>query len=574
MRVIWKAACAAVLLIAATTIEIGCGETYRPVAVPLPVTTGNPSGVETEVVLSCCLNPTSPNAVSEVPSSVITNINVTGDANAGNKVLANIVGDGSKPVSDWVNPIAFDYSRTTVFSTNTAADSVTQAFLGTSTAGFSALTATISLEAGSAPIGMSFQYFGSTYTQDYVVNSGKTATCPNGGSLGVIVQATAQLKATICLDAQAADSNTQTHANPVLAWIYKDQSKVFVLDDVSSKVYVVSVSKNKVTNTIQLPDGSKPFKAAQSADGNYIYILNSTLNLVGDGSISVIDGLAETVLETVSTTNTLSSSLPIDIAQDLNFNDTSLSTQAKHIWVLQADGTVSVYDASTAGQLNRIKSLATTTTISPTAVPTNFALMRDGSQVYVGVKNTDKIIAIDTASFALTTITVGVHRNISQTLYDNTVTPPVAHANMHVETTTPTVTSVAVSRGGNSADLSKAYATTLTTTIYNCYDATVTATDCANTNPFDGKPYLAPGCAYAAADHTLMSCPNLYNGTAVVYAVDNGSVPNHIPINTYVTTIPAPAVVTYCDAGNPATGEYDGQKYCPLMTPQVILGRS
>ena len=56
MNLIWKAACAAVLLIAATTIEIGCGETYRPVAIPLPVTTGNPSGAETEVVLPLIKN--------------------------------------------------------------------------------------------------------------------------------------------------------------------------------------------------------------------------------------------------------------------------------------------------------------------------------------------------------------------------------------------------------------------------------------------------------------------------------------------------------------------------------------
>jgi hypothetical protein len=33
-------------------------------------------------------------------------------------------------------------------------------------------------------------------------------------------------------------------------------------------------------------------------------------------------------------------------------------------------------------------------------------------------------------------------------------------------------------------------------------------------------------------------------------------------------------VVTYCDPGNPATGEYDGQKYCPAMTPVMVLGRS
>ena len=107
-----------------------------------------------------------------------------------------------------------------MLTANTTTDSVTQATLGTSTAGFAANTTTISLPTGSAPIGISFQYFGSTYTQDYVVNSGlATANCPGTGSVSAILQATDQLAATVCVG-----------ANPVFAWIYYDQSKVFVLD--------------------------------------------------------------------------------------------------------------------------------------------------------------------------------------------------------------------------------------------------------------------------------------------------------------------------------------------------------
>ena len=74
--------------------------------------------------------------------------------------------------------MAFDYLRTSVFTANTTADSVTQVLLATSTGGFAANTTTISLEPGSKPIGMSFQYFGATYTQDYVVNSGRERDLP------------------------------------------------------------------------------------------------------------------------------------------------------------------------------------------------------------------------------------------------------------------------------------------------------------------------------------------------------------------------------------------------------------
>ncbi len=536
MRVMWKAACAALLLVAATMI-IGCGDVYRPIASPLPTTAGNPAGAETEVVLSCCLSPTSQNAIGPNPSSVLTAINVSGDSNTGNKVLANVVGNGASLVTPAMAPMALDYLRTSVFTANPTTDSVTQLLLNNSTAGFAANTTTISLEPGSKPIAVSFQYFGSTYTQDYVVNSGTTtATCPNTGSLAAITQPGDQLKATICVG-----------PTPVAAWIYKDQTKVFVLDS-NGTVDVVSASKYQVTNTI--PVGAAPIKAAQSNDGNYIYVLNS-----GDGSISIIDGQGiggqpETVVNTIyPTANTACGSICdspiIDIAQDTNFNDTSANTQINHVWLLHANGTVSVFDGTTPGELNWITSLSTFSSSTPAGtVPTNLALMRDGTWAYVGLGGTDQIVGIDTSKLstgaltlnATTSITVGVHRSITQTING---------MNLVVETTTPVVNFIAVSRGGSSSDLSKAYATTTTTTTYNYYD---------------GSGNLTGSATY----------PNLYNGTAVVTAAANDST----PINNYVTTIPAPAVVTYCNPGNPATGEYDGQKNCPAQIPVMVLGRS
>jgi hypothetical protein len=78
-----------------------------------------------------------------------------------------------------------------------------------------------------------------------------------------------------------------------------------------------------------------------------------------------------------------------------------------------------------------------------------------------------------------------------------------------------------------------------------------------------------------------MSCPNLYNGTAVVTAASGLSDPlsnTYIPINTNVTTIVAPwegtfvgPVVNTC---TPMTDGYDQQKYCPAMVPVMVLGRS
>jgi YVTN family beta-propeller protein len=577
MKAIWKAACAAVLLFAALTIEIGCGDVYRPIATTEPVTTANPSGSETEVVLSCCLDPSSENAVTTTQSSVLTDIDVVGDVNSANKVLGNIVGSVTGPVTgSFTTPMAFDGTRTSVFTANTTSDSITQSYINTTTSGFSASTNTISLPSGSAPISIAFQYYGPTYTYDYVVNSGVSSVCPKTGSIGVINESTSELTSTICVGTK-----------PVEAWIYEDQSKFFVLDDPASgngSVYVVNVSKLKVTN--QLAVGLHPFKVAQSANGMYIFVLNAG-DSSNPGSISIINAQLETVNTTpiVLSGQTLGSATPIDIAQDPNYTDTSKNTQYNHVWVLMSDGTVNIYDASTPGSLTEVTSLKTLTQAQLTAgaYPTNLALMRDGTMAYVGVGNTDQIVAIDTSKLssggatttgATTSITVGTHRSYTNEAYDFKVTSTsgtaVSYSGLMSETTTPTVTYVAVSRGGDSADLSKAYALTTTNTTYSYYDSTGNAVDPTTIpNPFgdSGNWVLQSECTAASTGSNVINCSNLYSGTAVVAAAANGTT----TINTYITLIPAPNVVTYC---SPGTSLPDAPMYCPLMTPQMLLGRS
>ena len=581
MKVLLRAACAATL-IAVSVIATGCGENFRQVARPEPVPSGNPSGTETEVVLNQCPIGFTCTDESNTPSgSVITAINVSGDTNAGNKPLQNQVGSVAGPVPGSMGrPIAFDGARTSVFTANTSTDSVSRLALNTSTAGFAANTTTVTLPSGSAPIGISFQYFGLPYTQEYVVNSGANAVCPVGGSLGVITQTTVTLRATVCLGAAA---------DPVAVWIYKDLSKVFVLDFNLSQVDVVNASTLKVTNTIVLPAGSHPFKVAQSNDGLFIYVLN------GNGTISIIDGQAEALVGGTVSTSVVTASLPVDITQDTNFNDTSANSQINHVWILHADGTVSVFDGTTPGALSWITSL---TTITPAqagagAFPTNIALLRDGKWAYVGIGNTDQIVAIDTSRLArgvvtvnaTTPITVGIHRTISTTLTNNINPAAPISATVPVETTTPSVTSVAVSRQGSSSQLSKAYATTQTSTTYLCYNEKVIPTDCSSSNPWvngtpitalpPAIPFLVAGCTNLAGQNA-MSCPNLFNGTTIVAAADisGGASGLNKPINTVITTLPAPQAAATCEPGNSATGAYDLQKNCPAMVPVLALGRN
>ncbi len=556
MKVLWKAACAVILLIAVTVIETGCGETYRPIATPSPVHTGNPSGAETEVVLNCCLDPSSINAISGVSSSVLTDIDVSGDTNAGNKVLANIVGGVNGPLPGVFGmPLAFDYQRTTVFAADTASDNVTAVLLNNSTAGFAATTTTIGMPTGSQPIGMSFEYYGVSYSQDYVINAGlNTATCPGKGSISAIAQASQELKATICVG-----------VNPQIAWIYHDLSKVFVMDTTENQLYVVSASKYMVTNKI--PVGNSPIKITQSPNGLYLYVLNG-----GDGTISVVDAINEvTVGAPISIyANTGSSKQPIDMAMDPNYTDTLTNTQYNHIWVLQADGKVSVFDDTTPSSLNYVTSLSTISNAQLTSgiYPTNLALMRDGTHAYVGLGNTNQVVAIDTSRLAeggavttgaTSTINIGLPATASFTKSSMTDTNSVT---FYVdETTTPVVTYVAVSRSGSSADQSKLYAAYTTNTTYSYY------LDAAGTHPTNSRPASDPTPSWCTDNGHTTTCANLYSGVGVVAAAANGTT----TVNSFITNILSPAQVTYCSY---PTGEVDGQKNCPLMTPQIILGRS
>ena len=122
--------------------------------------------------------------------------------------------------------MTFDYRRTAVYTANTSTDSVSANTSRTARRRvLRRAPPTICAAAGSAPIGISFQYFGTTYTQDYVVNSGtRTASCPGTGSLR------SDCSAIVGVDGNRLLGTGTAPAKPVYAWIYKDQSKVFVLD--------------------------------------------------------------------------------------------------------------------------------------------------------------------------------------------------------------------------------------------------------------------------------------------------------------------------------------------------------
>lgn len=606
MKLIWKAANVAAL-IAATILEFGCGDTYRPVATPSPTTSSNPAGAETVVVLNQCPSgATCVNNNEQSSGSVLTAISVSGDSNMGNLPVGQVVGatgflvDQGAVTAGGVNvgvtsststvlpdevtvaPVAFDYLRTSAFTANTSSDTASKVTLATSTGSFSTTVTQISLDSGAKPMNVAFQYYGSgTQTYDYIVNSGTTASnCSPDGTLAQLTQSTGVVSAAVCVG-----------TSPVAAWIYKDFTKVFVLDYNDGYVYVVDAANHKYSGT-KIQVGTHPIKVAQSNDGRYLYVVN-----YGDGTsaspstVSVIDAVNEDVVQTVAVggyaacgstpvlCSTLSTPSPvIDVAQDMRYGDTTSNTQVNHVWLLHANGSVSVWDGTTPGELTWYTTVRTLTdtqldssyTSNGAAYPTNLALMLDGTYAYVGVGNTDKVAAIDTSKLtrnaittgaeassssvanAVTTITnVGNHHSQTESMDDDNGT---AHT-VTLETTTPVVTYVAVSRTGDSTALSKAYASTVTSTVYYDCTSSTSTVNCVARTPI----------------------ANLYNGTAVISAasisvkdpLSNSTTTT--PANTYITTIDAPDVVTYC---TPTSTDFDAQKECPKMIPTLIIGRS
>ncbi len=224
------------------------------------------------------------------------------------------------------------------------------------------------------------------------MNSGTTtATCPGTGSV------TAHCSAIVDGARQRSASGTATTpANPVFAWIYRDQSKVFVLEISNGIVYVVSASKYKVTNTIAV--GGNPIKAAQSTDGQYIYVLNTNgydLDHRRTGGDSGGHGHCHRWPDDPRRRRSISHRTRISTTP-------SRTRRYNHIWVLQADGTVSVYGRDDSGTVDFDHSLSTITPAQLTAgvYPTNLALMRDGTEAYVGLGNTDQIVGINTSMLA------------------------------------------------------------------------------------------------------------------------------------------------------------------------------
>ncbi|HTD23295.1 MAG TPA: YncE family protein [Terriglobales bacterium] len=230
-----KAAAGVVCLVLLT----GCGDTFRPVANPIPQPGGNPVGtIENSIVL----------ATNGTGAGTTTNINVSGDT------VVAVLPVGVYPVHAAI--IAAD-----LFIANRDGDSLS---VYPSSAGAGASVTTVTLPAGAKPL-----FVASTdNTNVYVAQSGTN-------SVGVVSLAT------------LAEVNSITDASistPAAIAQLPNGSKIYVANKGSGKVTVIDSATFVIKGAITV--GTTPSAIVASPDGNCVYVANQ-----GSGTVTVINSL-------------------------------------------------------------------------------------------------------------------------------------------------------------------------------------------------------------------------------------------------------------------------------------------
>lgn len=224
----------------------GCGDTYRPVANPVPKPGGDPQATRVAVVISN--NNGSPGMASS--------IDVSGDTNIGNFV----VGRGPSHA-------AFLPFSSSAFVANKNDDS-----LSFFTPLLQGSTVTIiTLPAGSAPVYLAGAQSGFMY----VANSGTN-------SVGVVTTTNLSLQTSIPVGRK-----------PVALFETPDASLLYSVNKDDGTVSAISTQSNSVVATV--PVGSSPVAIAMNSDAKTVYVANQ-----GSGTVSAINIASNSVVATVA----------------------------------------------------------------------------------------------------------------------------------------------------------------------------------------------------------------------------------------------------------------------------------
>jgi YVTN family beta-propeller protein len=351
MRFKSRAALAAIVLL--VVFNIGCGDTFRPIAIPIISQGGQPQGLREVVVLS------TGGSLANSPEGDTTHIDVSGDANVGQVVVGR----------DPVHVAVLENGAETVV-VNRAEESLSI---------YSTLTPTaaqpptfVSLPIGSVPV---FAYTNVTGVV-YVAESGTN---------NVAVVSTSG-------NPTALTSEVAVGATPVGLIGTPDGTHLFVANQGDNTVSVIDTGTNTLVSTLPntIAVGSSPSYLAVNAAGTRVFVVNSASN-----NVSVIDTTTDTVIATPA------------VGTSPNF--AYFDAANNRLWVTNGgSNSVSVINVDPNSTPPFTVTNISLTPSCGAANPKFITVLADGSRAYVADSGCSAVSVLNALSNTVTkTITVG-----------------------------------------------------------------------------------------------------------------------------------------------------------------------
>ena len=342
--------------LACALLLIGCGNEFRPVAIPIIPPGGTPQAQKQAVVLS---EATSSGAA--IPGSA-TNINVSGDT------LFAVRAVGLHPVHAG---LVANQARVLIANQD---DDTLSTYLTFATLSLGTTT-TITLPAGSKPVFVHTR----EASNAYVALHGPDPACGGtNGSVGVIAVNSLTLSGTICVG-----------AGPIALAELPNTAKLYVANQLSDNVTVINTADRSVAAII--PVGNSPSSIDVSADGAFVYVANESA-----GTVTVIDTSKDETVPTLS---------PVMVGNGPNF--LKFDASRKRVYVTnQLGNSISIIQADQS--LLPAGTFLSVTTVPVGLAPASVTALANNTKVYVANSGSNTVSVIDAATNTVTkTIDVG-----------------------------------------------------------------------------------------------------------------------------------------------------------------------
>lgn len=309
------------LIFALALIAVSCGDTFRPIVIPL--NPNPPSGKLQHFMVFVSSN-------GPVAQGDASRIDVSGDTNVGSIQM------GIGPVHGAILP-----NNSEIYIANSGDDSVT-AFSSTGT------PTIVSLPAGAVPVFVGTTEISNIYAADS--GNGTVAAINTGTNVATIIPL----------------APNSANFKPVALAETPSGNKVYVANQGDNSVSVITTS-DRLAHT-PIPVGASPVWVSMRSDGRRVYVLSS-----GSSTISTLDTTTDTVMNTV----------PVSSGANFMFYDTvfnrlyvtSNSATTVNIFDVSGDQPSALASIDLATATNSICTAG--------CVPTSISVRPDGSRAYV-----------------------------------------------------------------------------------------------------------------------------------------------------------------------------------------------